>query len=197
MGNNLRSFGEGLKRARKKAGYKTQQALTKALVDSGNDDLKVTIDSVQNWEQGKNFPSLQTFLELCKFFDCDADYLLGRIEEKNHDLHYIHDYTGLSERAILELRKLDAATLNHVLVSEHFIKMLEMIRNSAENANNRADITIEYMKSKLKNEKKTTALLEPSVKAGGVDLVYKTITSLESGSLFDEVSSILYDEMNE
>ena len=90
-------FAKGLKRARKKAGYRTQADLAAALDASG---LDMTIDTVMNWEQGKSCPSLENFMKLCDFFGCSSDYLLYRIEEKNHDLKYICDYTGLSEEAV-------------------------------------------------------------------------------------------------
>ena len=36
----------------------------------------------------------------CILFDCSADYLLGIEKERNHDLHFICNYTGLSVDAI-------------------------------------------------------------------------------------------------
>lgn len=47
----------------------------------------------------------------CKFFECSADYLFGKIECKTHDDEFIHSKTGLSEIAILELRQLHARTV--------------------------------------------------------------------------------------
>lgn len=105
MDNNLRNFGKGLKRARKKAGYKTQQNLADALNEAG---VSVTKDTVENWEQGVSSPTLNVFLLLCDFFHCSSDYLLDRIDEKNHDLKFICDYTGLSEESVELLRNIPA-----------------------------------------------------------------------------------------
>ena len=94
----LHSLAEGLKRARKEAGY-TQEELAEYLNDRGHGCLS----SVRNWEQGKNPPSMENLLHLCEFYDCDLDYLIGRIDCKTHDLQFIHEKTGLSEAAIRKL----------------------------------------------------------------------------------------------
>lgn len=84
-------FGSNLKSARKAAGYSKQGTLAEA--------LKVSEYTVQKWEQGQNTPSLPFLYDICERLGCDADYLLGRIKEKNHTLHDICDSTGLSESA--------------------------------------------------------------------------------------------------
>ena len=40
------------------------------------------------------------FIYLCHFLNCDADYLLDRIDEQTHDLDFICKYTGLSAESI-------------------------------------------------------------------------------------------------
>ena len=191
----MRTFNKGLKglkRARIKSGFKTQQALTDALLKA---KFNVTLDTVQNWEQGKSSPSMETLLKLCDFFGCSADYLLGRIEEKNHDLAFICEYTGLSEESITNLDKLNVTTLNYVLLSSHFKKILDMISNSAEYANGRGNVIASYIQGKLNSNEKITALLEPIMKAGGdYDMIFRTNVIHESGILFDEISSTLYDQ---
>lgn len=101
---------EALKRAREKAGL-TQKELSEQFVTGENKD-KVTLKTVKNWEQGKAAPSLPTLIDLSEFYnskfddcDCELDYLVGRIECRNRDLQFIHDYTGLSEKSILLLHK--------------------------------------------------------------------------------------------
>lgn len=89
------NFSKGLKRARKNAGYKTQQDFADAIHKS--------LNAIQKWEQGKTFPSLGEFIDLCQFFNCDADYLLGNIENVTHDLDFVCKYTGLSAEAIENL----------------------------------------------------------------------------------------------
>jgi transcriptional regulator with XRE-family HTH domain len=83
-----------IKEIRIKHGYKTQQAFA--------DALNTHINTVKSWENEKKpvLPGLDSLLAMCELFDCDLDYLTGRIEESKHDIHDVHEYTGLSEKAI-------------------------------------------------------------------------------------------------
>jgi transcriptional regulator with XRE-family HTH domain len=92
---------EALKRARNKAEL-TQKELSEQFVTGENKD-KVTLKTVKNWEQGKAAPSLATLIDLSEFYNCDLDYLVGRIDCRTHDLQFIQDYTGLSEDAVTAL----------------------------------------------------------------------------------------------
>ena len=91
MGNNIHSFSKGLKRARKGKNW-TQSDLA--------EKMDVSLETVRNWEQGRNPPSGDKLLKLCDLFDCDMDYLFYRIDCKTHDIKFIHEQTGLSMEAI-------------------------------------------------------------------------------------------------
>ena len=93
----LYSLSEGLKRARKEAGLTQAQLAEK---------YGVHIKTVMNWEQGIAEPSLGTLMDLTEIYHCDLDYLTGRLDQKTHDLQFIHDQTGLSEKAIEKLQSL-------------------------------------------------------------------------------------------
>ena len=62
MGEMLHSFSfkNGIKRARKKNGY-TQQSFS--------EEFGVCIETVRNWEQGRNIPDGATLKKLCNFFN--------------------------------------------------------------------------------------------------------------------------------
>ena len=45
-------------------------------------------------------------MDLTELYHCDLDYLTGRLDQKTHDLQFIHDQTGLSEKAIEKLQSL-------------------------------------------------------------------------------------------
>lgn len=96
MGDKLYSmkdgFKVGFKKARKEAGY-TQQEFADAF-------SSVTVETIRNWEQGRNVPEIDTIEKLCDFFKCDMDYLFGRIDHKSHNHKYICECTGLSEKAV-------------------------------------------------------------------------------------------------
>ncbi|MCC8060733.1 MAG: helix-turn-helix transcriptional regulator [Clostridiales bacterium] len=135
----LRSFKDGLKRARKSKKSKNGKPYTQ---ETFAEEFNVSVDTVKNWEQGRVFPSVETIIELCDFFNCDMDYLFGTIDCKTHDLQFIHDKTGLSEKAIETLtdiqywqkhfpdhqsNKLD--TINLILSDEHEPTALSSLLN--------------------------------------------------------------------
>jgi transcriptional regulator with XRE-family HTH domain len=64
----LRSFGEKLKRIRTKCGL-TQ--------DKFADEMNISLDTVKNWEQGYNYPSIDMLVSISEYFKCDLDYLIG------------------------------------------------------------------------------------------------------------------------
>lgn len=89
MDNSKRIFGGRLKQERKKRGLRQEDLST---------ELNMAASTIKNWEQGRTWPEMPDFIRLCNFFDCDLDYLVGRLDEKTHDLAYICSKTGLSER---------------------------------------------------------------------------------------------------
>ena len=48
---------------------------------------------------------MDNLLRLCNHFDCDLDYLLGRIDKTKHDIAFICKETHLSEPAVRQLMK--------------------------------------------------------------------------------------------
>lgn len=61
--------------------------------------------TVQSWEQGKSTPAADVLCNICDLLDCDADYLLGRINQRTHDIDDAHRYTGLSAEALEQLHE--------------------------------------------------------------------------------------------
>lgn len=96
MGDRLHtfSFKDGFKKIRKEHGY-TQQSFA--------DKFGICIETIRNWEQGRNVPELDTIYKLCDFFECDMDHLFNNISCHNHDTQFIQDKTGLSESNIERL----------------------------------------------------------------------------------------------
>lgn len=100
---NRYSIAEGLKRARRhyNEGKSKELRITQ---EELADRLGVSLKTVMNWEQGQAIPSVETLMDLAEIYDCDLDYLTGRLDQKTHDLQFIHDQTGLSEKAIEKLQ---------------------------------------------------------------------------------------------
>ena len=59
---------------------------------------------ISNWIKGKNYPkSVNDILSLCNALECDLDYFFSDMECPTHDMQFIHEKTGLSEKAIKAL----------------------------------------------------------------------------------------------
>lgn len=112
----LHSLRGGLGKARKNKKL-TQEDLAKL--------MKVNLKTVRNWEQGIVNPDFETVMKLSELLECDLDYLTGRIDETTHDIHSVHEFTGLSEKAI---RKMSPPGLHPnassptVMALNHFIE---------------------------------------------------------------------------
>lgn len=151
------SLKDGLKRARKTAGL-TQEELAKQLKPLG---LASDTHTVQSWEQGRNGPTLRKLVELSKFYDCDLDYLTGRIDCKTHDLQFIHDQTGLTEEAIIKIKELSAeqlTALNQLIEHQDFKKAISQTAalSDKESINNDyAALILHHYKSRFGSQKTT------------------------------------------
>ena len=86
-----------MKQARKAAGIKTQEDLS--------EKADIPLETIRSWEQGRKTPQLPQLLKLCEIYNCDLDYLVGRIDCRTHEIQDIHAYTGLSEDSIEMLHK--------------------------------------------------------------------------------------------
>lgn len=90
----LRSFGEKLKEIRIEFGL-TQ--------DKFANELNVSLDTVKNWEQGYNYPSIDMLVIIAEYFKCDFDYLIGQQKTPKKEYNHISDMIGISENAAAKL----------------------------------------------------------------------------------------------
>ena len=93
-GNFLPVQGKHLQVQREKSGLTQDQVA---------DIIGCTVKTYRSWEKGKTSPAAADLLALSELYHVSADYLLGFIEEKNHDLKFICEYTGLSEESVIVL----------------------------------------------------------------------------------------------
>lgn len=61
------------------------------------------IRTVNNWESSTHLPDIEDLSKICKALDVSADYILLPDQTRNHDIEFIHEYTHLSEQAILNI----------------------------------------------------------------------------------------------
>jgi DNA-binding XRE family transcriptional regulator len=82
---NLKIVGERIKTRRK--AYRSECFRTVPWYDRPRDGLTqqefaaildVSLDTVKNWEQGYNYPSIEMLIRIADLLDCNVDYLLGR-----------------------------------------------------------------------------------------------------------------------
>lgn len=108
---NITIFTQRLQECRRRK-YSSQQAFADAYMErygmirknkkSSDNNMFGTI---QSWEQGKSTPTADVLANICDLLECDADYLLGRIDERTHDINDAHRYTGLSAPALEQLHE--------------------------------------------------------------------------------------------
>lgn len=130
MSIKFSSLAEGLKKARKQKGL-TQERFARS--------IGFSTATVRNWEQGRAVPEATTLENLCDFYDCDLDYLFGRIDCKKHDVQFICDYTGLDEEAVKALHDNVAAdaknkgrVLSLIIKNRRFMSLLSALQRFLE-----------------------------------------------------------------
>lgn len=108
---NIVIFSERLRECRRRK-FSSQQAFADAYMATyglirqprGNGYSNM-FGTIQSWEQGKSTPTAEALANICELLDCDADYLLGRINQRTHDINDAHRYTGLSAQALEQLHE--------------------------------------------------------------------------------------------
>ena len=83
-------------RAARKSRFESQASFAEA--------MRVTRDSVANWESGRRAPEVNKFSKICTLLDIDLGYLLSEYDESTEARHIIRNETGLSEGAIQTLQ---------------------------------------------------------------------------------------------
>ena len=108
---NITIFSQRLQECRRRK-YSSQQVFADAymerfgMIRQGKKKIDNNMfGTIQSWEQGKSTPTADVLANICKLLDCDADYLLGRIGQRTHDITDAHRYTGLSTAALEQLHE--------------------------------------------------------------------------------------------
>lgn len=134
-------FGIQLEKARKKKGL-TQEALA-GKIGKGP-------QTVSNWENGYYYPKeIDTLLKIANILECDPDFLLGRLDESTHNVHFACAFTGLSEKAIEKItkakpyRSLTAATLSRLIETEGFSGLMLAYRQFLDSADKLKESSLE------------------------------------------------------
>ena len=116
----LRNFGIKLKEIRK------QQGLTQ---DKFADELNISLDTVKNWEQGYNYPSIDMLVSIAQYFKCDFDYLIGQQKTPKKEYDHISDMIGISENAAAKLLEAKAEGNPITEILSELIENSELLYN--------------------------------------------------------------------
>lgn len=150
---NIIIFSQRLQECRKRK-YSSQQAFADAYMKAFGMIRKPRssvynnmFGTIQSWEQGKSTPTAEALANICELLDCDADYLLGRIDQRTHDITDAHRYTGLSPAALeqlheykenlakpdwAEIRELDENWLSHKYYQAYGLYLIDELLTGSE-----------------------------------------------------------------
>lgn len=98
-----KAFGERLANLRIARGIKSSAAMTRQGIKGLNEG-----DNQKYWgyEQGKNIPSYDVLIGLCRFFGVSSDYMLGLNREMLPGVESIEETTGLTQASIAALHRM-------------------------------------------------------------------------------------------
>lgn len=137
----LNTFGGRIQDLRKNKLEISRPEFYDLIYPNGNVANESKSRTVKNWESGECEPDLETIKKLCIALKCSSDYLLGLDNCTTKDTQFIHDKTGLSEKAIGRITSKNGSTpkqdfLNSFILSEEYIEIehsMSWIKNNCHN----------------------------------------------------------------
>lgn len=103
------------------------------------DSINCALKTYQNYEQGRNFPTLEYASKLADLYNVSIDYLLGRSDLTQIDNDFISKETGLNEITINELKKAHAEK-NNFLKQQNYLELINFLFE-----HDRTKILMQYM----------------------------------------------------
>lgn len=76
------------------------QTFKEKIFPNGNVATESKSRTVKNWERGNCEPDIKTIKKICTVLKCSSDYLLSLDNRTTKNTPFIHDKTGLSDKAI-------------------------------------------------------------------------------------------------
>lgn len=96
----LNTFGGRMQDLRKNRLNISRPEFYDLIFPNGNVATESKSRTVKNWESGNCEPDIKTIKKICTVLKCSSDYLLGLDNCTTKDTQFIHDKTGLSDKAI-------------------------------------------------------------------------------------------------
>lgn len=137
----LNTFGGRMQDLRKNRLNISRPEFYDLIFPNGNVATESKSRTVKNWESGDCEPDIKTIKKICIVLKCSSDYLLGLDNCTTKDTQFIHDKTGLSEKAIGRITSKNGNTpkqdfLNSFILSEEYIEIehsMSWIENNCHN----------------------------------------------------------------
>jgi len=139
-------FSERLAELRKERGYKTQSALAAEYNNrfpstrkgKKEENTSGILGTIKNYENANHpgSPNLDIVINLCEILGCDIDYLVGKIECKEHDTQFIQNRTGLSENAIdslMQIKSVHDLFLGHKKAKNDKLEIINLMLADKKN----------------------------------------------------------------
>lgn len=121
------------------------------LAADDNRDIALNEATLKQWEYGNNRIDIEWIPYLCRALNCDVGYLIGDYECRTREATDIRAQTGLSETAILNLKKNVGGywdALNSVLENETFWQFLKLMETYKQTGA-QDDMVGKYVKSSI------------------------------------------------
>ena len=125
----MSGFADRLREEREAIGW-TQETLCEM--------LNISRDTLSKWENGTRIPKIDKLLVICQLFNCDADYMIGIIPERTHDIKKMKNKTGLSDDVLKLLEDWNNEAFPQVSRIIEFILLYRL--HCVESGNNGNDL---------------------------------------------------------
>lgn len=178
MESNRNSPGGRIATLRKNAGLKQRELAEK---------ISVSRELVNLWENDLRQIKGEDIVRLADALGTTCDYLLRGVSTENLDIHTAIGLTDDGIRAIQEIPPDLKTAFCETVKSEKFQALLKAISDSARYATRRGDPIITHLRELLQG-------MENPLPAYDMDIVFRYQASEAAGKLFDEVSTLLYNE---
>lgn len=128
----LNTFGGRMQDLRKNRLNISRPEFYDLIFPNGNVATESKSRTIKNWESGDCEPDIKTIEKICTVLKCSSDYLLGLDNCTTKDTQFIHDKTGLSEKAINVLHELKDREYTRRWISSLEILLLDTKKYSGK-----------------------------------------------------------------
>lgn len=120
-------FVDRLEKRMSEKGWKRKDLIS--CMEKLDNDIVISKNTYNKWFQKKDarLPEPENLALICKALNCTLDYLYGNIDTLNPNRNYIHEYTGLSDEAIIAVKKIPFLTnlISYMILHPELLQLIE------------------------------------------------------------------------